>query len=83
MSPVFPADILAAGQAEVSLMNQRRALQRVLAAFPLEVMMCQAPKFVVDEREERLPGQPLRVVGDHLYVCEQKTERVTDWQVPT
>jgi hypothetical protein len=46
-------DTLDAGQAsEVGLVNQGRALQSVIGAFGLQMVVSEAPQLFVDERRE-------------------------------
>ena len=57
MRPIFPADILAAGQADVSLMNQRCALESVSRALACQEVPRHPSEFVIDEGNKSVSGR--------------------------
>jgi hypothetical protein len=68
MCPVPPFDALDVEESHVRLVDERRGLQRVFAAFATHVTACDTPQLVVHERDELVecgliappPGQEQR-----------------------
>jgi hypothetical protein len=48
--PALPVWIGLIGQAQISLVNQRRRLQCVVGTLPAHLMMSDASKFLIDQR---------------------------------
>jgi hypothetical protein len=56
MASVLPVDIVASRKAEIGLVHNRRALQRVIGTLTSQVVPRQAAQFVIDQRDKRLSG---------------------------
>ncbi|MCG3159884.1 MAG: hypothetical protein JMDDDDMK_00909 [Acidobacteria bacterium] len=52
MRPVLPRDVLVINQLQVSLVDQRRCLQRVSFALVAHVMVRHSAQFVVNQRHQ-------------------------------
>ena len=59
MGAVLPVGCVRSGQPQVRLMDQSRALQGMVAALALQIMVGQAAQFVVDQRHEGFQGLPV------------------------
>ena len=58
---VLPAWIGLVGQAQISLVDQRRRLQRVVGTFCAHIMMGEASEFLIDERGQFCEGSIVSV----------------------
>lgn len=59
--PIVPMHHIPPCQAEICFMNQRRALQRMVATLTGQALPRQPAKFVIDQRKKCLPGADISV----------------------
>ena len=59
MRPVLPLDALDIEEAHIRLVDERRGLQGMLAAFAAHMTASDSPQLVVDERNELIERGPI------------------------